>query len=357
VRSRYPDPVTDPTPNRGSIVRSGALGIVVFVATLILLFGAVNVVTRPGVGGAGGSPTAQAVRPTPTSAPATIAPSASVSALASAGGSPSASPSLEAVLVGAGDIADCGLKGDTATADLIKGIGGTVFTAGDDAYPDGTANEFRDCYDPTWGAFRDRTRPAPGNHDWQTKGLAGYLGYFGAVAAPNGTSWYSYDLGAWHVIVLDSDCSKVGGCGNDSAQGRWLAEDLKASAARCTLAIWHHPRFSSGLHGNDKEVAPFWQQLYDAGADLIVNGHDHDYERFAPQDPSGHVDRERGIREFVVGTGGAALRPFFITKANSELRVSVAHGVIRLDLYPASYSWQFIPTSGDVTDSGTAPCH
>ncbi len=269
----------------------------------------------------------------------------------------SASPSVDAVLVGAGDIARCDSDADSATASLVEAIPGTVFTAGDNAYENGSAEQFRDCYGPTWGRFLDRTRPAPGNHDWETKDLAGYLGYFGKAAAPNGTSWYSYDLGAWHVIVLDSDCSNVGGCGADSPQGRWLAGDLAASSAVCTLAIWHHPRFSSGVHGNDKDVAPFWKALYDAGADLIVNGHDHDYERFAPQDPNGQPDSGRGIREFVVGTGGAELRGFGTIRANSELRAAVSQGIIRLDLHPGSYAWQFTPTTGDLRDSGNAPCH
>jgi hypothetical protein len=260
------------------------------------------------------------------------------------------------VLVGAGDIADCGLVDDSATAALIEAIPGTVFTAGDDAYPSGTAQQFRDCYDPTWGAFRDRTHPAPGNHDWETSGLAGYLGYFGTAAAPKGTSWYAYDLGTWHIVVLDSDCSSVGGCAADSPQGRWLAADLQASKATCTLAIWHHPRFSSGEHGNDGDVAPFWRALYDAGADVVINGHDHDYERFAPQDPDGRAD-PRGIREFVVGTGGAALRTFPNDPANSELRVATEHGVIRLVLHKTSYEWSFIPTTGGLTDAGSAPCH
>jgi hypothetical protein len=142
-----------------------------------------------------------------------------------------------------------------------------------------------------------------------------------------------------------------------SPQGRWLAADLKASTATCTLAIWHQPRFSSGVHGNDTEVAPFWRALYDAGADVVINGHDHDYERFAPQDPAGHADRARGIREFVVGTGGAALRAFPTTAANSELRVATTHGVIRLVLHRSSYEWTFLPTTGDLTDGGLAPCH
>ena len=166
-----------------------------------------------------------------------------------------------------------------------------MFTAGDNAYENGSPDQFRDCYDPTWGAFKDRTRPAAGNHDWETKDLAGYLGYFGEAAAPQGVSWYSYDLGTWHVVVLDSDCAAVGGCEATSPQGRWLAADLAASDATCTLAIWHHPRFSSGFHGNIAEVAPFWEALYAAGADVVINGHDHDYERFAPQTPDATIDQ------------------------------------------------------------------
>jgi hypothetical protein len=364
-----PDPPQAPEP--GSPLRIAGLGVVAFAATLILLFGLVSLV-RPG----GGPPARPSGVPSSGSsfgivsspAPATSQsgrPSAALSGAGSSGGvassSPSGPPSPSAsgdpVLVGAGDIADCGLQDDSATAVLIKGIPGNVFTAGDNAYPDGTAAQFRDCYGPTWGAFRDRTRPAAGNHDWVTKGLAGYIGYFGTASEPNGTSWYAYDLGTWHIVVLDSDCSFVGGCGADSPQGRWLAADMKASTATCTLAIWHHPRFSSGEHGNDTEVAPFWQALYAAGADVVINGHDHDYERFAPQDPAGHADGTRGIREFVVGTGGAALRTFPNTVANSELRDSTAHGVIRLVLHRASYDWTFIPTSGGLTDAGTAFCH
>lgn len=366
---RTPPPQTPP-PARGLLA-----GAVVFVATLILLFGLSGLVgTRTGGGVASASSIATALRSIPSSAIGSLPAgsgalsSAAVSPSASAaGGSPapalspsvrlSASPSGDPVLVGAGDIADCGLPDDSATAALIKGIPGTVFTAGDDAYPDGTAAQFTDCYGPTWGRFLDRTRPAAGNHDWVTKGLAGYLGYFGSAGAPDGKSWYSYDLGTWHVIVLDSDCSFVGGCGADSVQGRWLASDLAASKAQCTLAIWHHPRFSSGVHGNDTDVAPFWRALYAAGADLVINGHDHDYERFGLQDPNGRSDGARGIREFVVGTGGAALRVFPTTQPNSQLRAAVSHGVIQLVLHADSYDWRFIPTTGNLTDSGSGPCH
>ena len=360
-----------PPPPRTQLARGLLAGAVVFVATLILLFGLSSLVGH-GTGGVGASASsvATAFASIPSSAIASLpdgsgaSPSASTSASPSGGTAspapslgPSASPSGDPVLVGAGDIATCGVPDAKATAALIQGIPGTVFTAGDNAYPDGTTAQFTDCYGPTWGQFRDRTRPAAGNHDWVTKGLAGYLGYFGTAAAPDGESWYSYDLGTWHVIVLDSDCSFVGGCAAASAQGRWLAADLAASKSACTLAIWHQPRFSSGVHGNDAEIGPFWKALYAAGADVVINGHDHDYERFGPQDPNARSDGARGIREFVVGTGGAELTDFPTTQPNSELRTSVSHGVMRLVLHADSYDWRFIPTTGNVTDAGSGPCH
>lgn len=353
-----PAPADRPSsPGSGAVARGLALGVFGFVATLILLFGLASLVQPSAGGTAVGSTPPSVALATPTGASASASSSGGLASGAPSSAGPSASPSGDPVLVGAGDIADCGLDDDRATAALLDDIGGTVFTAGDNVYPDGSADQFRDCYGPTWGRHLARTRPAAGNHDWVTKDLAGYLGYFGAAAAPTGTSWYAYDLGAWHVIVLDSDCSAVGGCGPDSAQGRWLATDLAASTARCTLAIWHHPRFSSGEHGSDTAVAPFWRALHDAGADLVINGHDHDYERFAPQDPDGREDRARGIREFVVGTGGAALRTFPKTVANSELRVSAYHGVIQLVLHRSSYEWRFITTTGAFSDSGIGPCH
>lgn len=345
--------------------RQIALAGVAFIATLILLGGLASVIGRadpgttataatPSPNAVGGSATPSSSDP-PSSSPAGPSPSGSE---ASDAPSPSASASADdPVLVGAGDIGDCDTTGDTATARLIEGIEGTVFTAGDNAYPEGRATDFRDCYDPTWGPFKDRTRPAPGNHDWVTKDLKGYLDYFGTAATTDGDPWYSYDLGTWHVVVLDSMCGETGGCGKGSDQGKWLAADLAASDARCTLAIWHHPRFSSGAHGNDDGVATFWQALYAAGADVVINGHDHDYERFKPQDPAGREDRVRGIREFVVGTGGAELRPFEDAKRNSELRVAVSHGVLKLVLHADSYEWRFIPTGGDFSDSGSAHCH
>ena len=358
---------TEPPSEPPRVIDSGqlALGALVFVATLVLLLGLGSVWTRDDRG-SGASPSGQAVgtssaspsiSATPSGARAVISPSPTIA-------SPSPSPSATAtpapveVLVGAGDIGDCGTRDDTATAALLDDIEGTVFTAGDNAYENGTAKEFATCYDETWGPHKARTRPAPGNHDWNTSALHGYFGYFGdAARGEDGHSWYSYDLGAWHVIVLDSECSRVGGCGTDSPQGRWLAADLAASDASCTVAIWHKPRFTSGEHGNDRSVAPFWNALYPAGVDVVINGHDHDYERFAPQDPSAREDRERGIREFVVGTGGTPLRKFEQPVANSELRAAVVHGVFKLTLREGSYDWQFIPVSGEFDDRGTAFCH
>jgi acid phosphatase type 7 len=276
-----------------------------------------------------------------------------------ASGEPASQPP-DVVLIGAGDIASCGLNGDAQTADLLVGMPGTIFTAGDNAYEDGSTANFQSCYAPTWGRVLDRTTlPAAGNHDWVTPGAAGYLAYFGSRAAPNGTTWYSTDLGAWHVIVLDSNCGMVGGCAAGSPQGRWLAADLAAHPdVRCTLAIWHHPRFSSGEHGDDPAVAPFWEQLVAAPADLVINGHDHDYERFAPQTAAGRKDGKAGMREIVVGTGGASLRGFTSVAPNSELRVAGEWGVIRLTLHVANYDWEFLPVKdAPITDSGSTLCH
>jgi acid phosphatase type 7 len=259
------------------------------------------------------------------------------------------------VLVGAGDIGDCNIGADVLTGRMIEAMRAVVFTAGDEAYPGGSAEDFADCYEPSWGRFRDRTLPTIGNHEYVTDDARGYFGYFGSTMGSPGRPWYSLEIGAWHVVILDSDCDIVG-CGVRSAQHSWLKADLAGSRARCTLAIWHHPRFSSGGHGNGEEVAPLWNALMAAGADVVVNGHDHDYERFAPQTPRGRLDRSSGIREFVVGTGGAQLRRFRRIKPNSRVRLS-AHGVLRLTLHPSSYTWRFLPIDGSIGDRGTTSCH
>ena len=262
------------------------------------------------------------------------------------------------VLVGAGDIADCSGTGDEATARVLDRIGGTVFTLGDNAYEDGTGAEFRDCYAPSWGRHKARTRPAPGNHDYHTLGADGYFGYFGKAAGAPGSGYYSYDRGAWHIVVLNSNCDEVP-CAVGSRQERWLQADLAANENVCTLALFHHPRFSSGAHGGQASVYPFWKALYDAGADVVLSGHDHDYERFAPQNPVGVSDPSRGIRQFVVGTGGRELRPFrTIREPNSRAGSSQTFGVLKLTLHPTSYGWKFLPVTGSTfTDSGTGRCH
>ena len=274
------------------------------------------------------------------------------------GPAPAADGSTTAVLVGAGDIARCDASQDQATARLLDGIGGTVFTAGDNAYTRGTLWQFRHCYASSWGRHLRRTRPAPGNHDYETARAAGYFGYFGWRAGDASRGWYRYDRGTWRIYVLNSNCSEVGGCYMGSRQQRWLAADLAAHPRDCVLAIWHHPRFSSGYHGNQTQVRGLWVTLYNAGADVILNGHDHDYERFAPQDYSGNADPMNGVREFVVGTGGAEQRSLRARKPNSEVSSDSAFGVLKLSLHPGSYDWQFVPVAGDsFTDSGSAACH
>ena len=266
------------------------------------------------------------------------------------------------VLVGAGDIGSCENTGVQMTARLLPsllGIDGTVAIFGDSAYPKGTATDFAECYDPYWGQFKARTRPSPGNHEYETPGASGYFNYFGAAAGDPAKGYYSYDLGSWHVISLNSNCSSVaGGCAVGSPQEQWLKGDLAANANACTLAYWHHPRFSSGVNGDQPSVAPFWDNLYEAGADVVLNGHDHDYERFAPQNPSGQSDPARGIREFVVGTGGAELRNFGTIEPNSEVRVEQKNGVLKMTLHPEGYDWQFVTApDGGIADTGSANCH
>jgi exopolysaccharide biosynthesis protein len=261
-------------------------------------------------------------------------------------------------LSGAGDIGVCGSTWDSATAALIDKTPGTVFTAGDDAYPAGTAAQFRTCYGPSWGYFKKRTMPTPGNHEYGTAGAAPYFAYFGARAGTPGQGWYAYNVGTWRVYALNANCGAVGGCGTGSPQEQWLKADLAAHPTACIAAIWHQPLFSSGPHGNNSSTKAFWQDLYAAGAEIVINGHDHDYERFAPQKPDGTLDTATGIREFVVGTGGAGLYSLTTLKANSEVFKTGVHGIIKFTLLDGSYTWKFVPVAGSTwTDSGTGTCH
>jgi hypothetical protein len=263
------------------------------------------------------------------------------------------------VFVGAGDIASCASSGDEATANLLDGIPGTVYTLGDNAYDSGTDAEFANCYNSSWGRHKARTKPSVGNHEYLTAGAAGYYNYFGAAAGEASKGYYSYDLGAWHIVALNSMCENVGGCGATSPMVTWLMLDLATNPSSCTLAYWHHPVFSSGSeHGNNPKMIPSWDALYAAGADVVLSGHDHDYERFAPQTSSGVADPAEGIREFVVGTGGRDHRAFGTIRANSEVRNSDTNGVLKLTLHASSYEWQFVPEAGKTfIDSGSGSCH
>ena len=238
-----------------------------------------------------------------------------------------------------------------------------VLPLGDNAYSNGTLVKYQQSYQPTWGRLDRISHPVPGNHEYiasaESTDGAGYFAYFGALAGDLGKGWYSFDLGRWHLIALNAQCAAVGGCGPGSPQERWLRADLAEHARdACVLAYWHQPRFSSGQHGNDAQYATFWRDLYQAGAELVLNGHDHDYERFAPQAPTERVDPMRGIREFVVGTGGANLRRFKTAQPNSEVRGNQSFGLLELELRPDGYDWRFVPvTDGSFTDAGSGICH
>ncbi|GAA3883690.1 discoidin domain-containing protein [Saccharothrix violaceirubra] len=263
-------------------------------------------------------------------------------------------PGGDPVFVGAGDIANSG-SGDSATAALLDGIAGTVWTTGDNVYDNGTTSEFNNYYDPTWGRHKARTRPSPGNHDYNTSGATGYYSYFGAQAGPSGQGYYSFDLGNWHIVSLNSNISMSAG----SAQEQWLRNDLAASTKPCTAAYWHHPLYTSGSnHAPSTSTRPLYQALYDYNADVILFGHNHQYERFAPQDANGNLDNTRGIRSFVAGMGGASHYGFGTIKPNSEARNSDTYGVLKLTLHSNSFDWQFVPEAGkSYSDSGTTACH
>jgi hypothetical protein len=287
-----------------------------------------------------------------------IAPFAAVTALAACSGGGDERETPRTSMLAAGDIASCWWRGDEATARLLDAVPeGVVAPLGDLVYQDGTRAQFARCYGPTWGRHRERTRPTPGNHDYRTEGGAGYFGFFGEQAGERGKGWYSYEHDGWHVVALNSEAE----IGEGSEQLGWLRRDLRRHRdARCTLAYMHRPRFSSGKHGDSRRVEDAYRVLYDGGVDVLLGGHDHMYERFAPQDPDGEPDAARGIRQFVVGTGGA---PFYRLGAdapapNSEVINNRVHGVLRLVFLPRGYEWEFIPVRGQrFTDRGRGACH
>jgi acid phosphatase type 7 len=280
--------------------------------------------------------------------------------------------SSEVVVVAAGDIScdpasssynggngtstECHMK---QTADLVTSINpAAVLTLGDLQYQQGSLTQFQTSYANNWGvaAIKNITKPAPGNHEYETSGASGYYGYFGSVAGSSSKGYYSYNLGNWHLMALNSNCSYVS-CAAGSAQETWLKSDLTANQGKCLLAYWHHPRYSSGQHGNDTNVSPLVDALLAAQADVVLNGHDHDYERFHRQNNSGTSDTN-GIRFFVVGTGGKSLYSFGAIKANSASRNNTVYGVLKLNLKSTSYTWTFMPEAGQsFTDTGSTDCH
>lgn len=271
------------------------------------------------------------------------------------------------ILVGAGDIASCESDGDEATARVLDAVfppdapaeRGLVFTLGDNAYDFGSARDFAACYDPSWGRHRARTRPAPGNHDYLTPGAQPYFAYFGAAAGDPSRGYYSYDVGSWHVVVLNSNCEAVGGCETGAPQETWLRADLAARPTRCALAYWHHPLFSSGIvHGEHVFMRDLWRTLHQSGVEVALAGHEHHYERFAPQDAEGRADAARGVRGFVVGTGGRSFYQFGPPMPNSEARGTGGYGVLKLTLHATGYNWEFLPAAGSsFTDTGAGTCH
>jgi 3',5'-cyclic AMP phosphodiesterase CpdA len=267
------------------------------------------------------------------------------------------------VLLTAGDIADCDVDGDEATAKVLERLiqqapKAVVAPLGDLVYPNGTLQRYRDCYAPNWGKYLNRTRAAQGNHDFANGNADGYYAYFGQAAGPKNKGYDSFDLASWRVIVLNSNCWAVGGCGPGSPQLEWLQKTLRDNPARCTLAYWHHPRYSSGLHGNFVDMDAVWDALVDAGVELVLSGHDHHFERFAPIGKQGQVDPIRGVRQFVVGTGGKSHYPALSVKPGSQVRNSTTFGVLRLSLTDGRYGWRFMPTAGQgFTDAGSGACH
>jgi hypothetical protein len=252
------------------------------------------------------------------------------------------------VMVGAGDISSCSQSNDTNTAKLLGSISGTVFALGDNAYESGTSTEYTNCYKPTWGLYKSRTKPVPGNHDYQTSGASGYFNYFGVP------KYYAYNLGDWRIYALNSEIDTSA----TSAQATWLKNDLANNPKQCVMAYWHRPRWSSGkTHGSDSKTQPLWAILYDAKAELVVTGHEHNYERFAPMNKSG-TTVSTGLQEIVAGTGGESHYAFGTILSASRARNATTYGVLKLTLKTGGYDWKFVPVAGQsYTDSGSITCH
>jgi hypothetical protein len=306
----------------GRRLASIAFGVVLFAST--------------GCGGSSGSSGTPPV-PTPPTSPTPVPPT----------------PVPPVTISAAGDVGWCGLKGAELTGRLLDTLPGPILLPGDVAYMDGSEKDFANCFDPHWGRHKSRIFPVPGNHDYVTAGGAPYYAYFGSNAGPPGQGYYSMAIGAWHVVGLNA----VIPIGEGSPQLAWLRSDLTEHPSKCTLVFWHYPRFSSAKNGDNGFVGPALRVIYEAGADVLLAGHDHVYERMMPVNPEGHPDAARGIRQFTVGTGGAELYGFTNVKSISEVRASV-WGVLRLTLAADGYDWDFISVPGEsFRDFGTAQCH
>jgi acid phosphatase type 7 len=285
--------------------------------------------------------------------------------IAGCGGSsptdPPGQPPTETILA-AGNIATCGTTNDEATAGLLDTLPGTIFTLGDNVFPDGSQEAYVDCYEPSWGRHKSRTYAALGNHEYRSGTAAPSFNYFGSRAGPRDRGYYSVDIGNWHIIVLNINDLTVNEANpfEGSAQDQWLQADLAANSKSCTLALWHNPRFFSSntiSYTSSAYITTVWRRLYDAGADIVLNGHQHHYERFPPMSPTGSVDAERGIRAFNVGTGGESTEPMIAIAEHSVVR-SDAFGILKLTLEAGSYRWEFVPAvAGQFSDTGVGSCH
>lgn len=256
------------------------------------------------------------------------------------------------VLLAAGDIGLCGSRAAVETGQMLDGLGGTIIGVGDLAYRSGTAHEFASCYDPVWGRHKEYTRPAPGNHEYESPGAQPYFDYFGSQAGPSGLGYYSFRSGDWLVLSLNSNVP----VGSGTAQGQWIRTELTGNATRCTLAYFHHPLYSSGTNGDNARLAGLWQLLYEHGVDVIVSAHEHMYERYAPMSPDGQRNDARGIRQFIVGTGGAGLYTVQRVHPQSEVQI-IAHGLLKLTLSAQGYDWEFLQVGGARGDVGSDVCH
>ena len=293
-----------------------------------------------------------------------LATKAAADPVVAAAGDIACSPSSQYFNGGAGTSTKCRQR---YTSDLLVNRGlAAVLPLGDEQYDTGKLSSFLKSYDPSWGRVKPITFPAVGNHEYLTSGAAGYFDYFNGVgnfggrAGDRNKGYYSFDIGTWHIVALNSNCRRIaGGCAPGSPEETWLRNDLATHPARCTLAFWHHPRFSSGGFGDDGQTEPLWQALYDAGADVVLTGHEHFYERFLPLDPTGAPDPARGLVEFTVGTGGKSIvGPRGAQHANSAVLNATTFGVLKLTLHPDGYDWEFVPASADpFRDSGSARCH